>query len=154
MQDIFELSRVGCPCPPYSKCVYVEIYFWQKLFISQRIDTPQPKGVRILVSTVLSRYLNASIQISPFGYVHKRTRTARPRLKRFIRFLAFTPTFVQDLGFILPGFRIRSCPRLPTSSFLCALYRYILLSHNVVSLFPNLKVVLQGRGFKPKVLVN
>ncbi len=40
---------------------------------------------------------------------------------------------VQDLGFILPGFWIRSCPldrsaeltAKPTSSFLCAHYRYI-----------------------------
>lgn len=42
------------------------------------IDTPRHKCRRILASSVLPRYLNASTQIPPFGYVHKHTRTARP----------------------------------------------------------------------------
>ncbi|GEM_PF-4474349 len=47
------------------------------------------RGTRILASSVLSRHLNASIQMPPFGYVHKRTRTVRPRLKGFIQFFLF-----------------------------------------------------------------
>jgi hypothetical protein len=109
--------------------------------------------LRILASTVLSRYPNASIQVSPFGYVHKHTRTARPRLKRFIQFLTFTPTFVQDLGFILPGFRIRSCPldllRLFYVRFTAIFYCRI----TGAFLFPNLKAVPEGRGFKPNFSV-
>jgi hypothetical protein len=59
------------------------------------LDTPQPEGVRIFASTVLPRYPNASIQIPLFGYVHKRTQTVRPRLKRFIQFLAMTSTYTK-----------------------------------------------------------
>lgn len=46
-----------------------------------KVDTP-PFGKRgILASSVRPRDLNTSTQLSPFGYVHKHTRTARPRLK-------------------------------------------------------------------------
>ena len=52
----------------------------------------------ILASSVRSRNLNTSIQISPLGYVHKLARAARPRLKRFIQFLTSTPTFMSHCG--------------------------------------------------------
>jgi hypothetical protein len=45
--------------------------------IAALFDTPQPKGVGILASSVLSRIIANPLK----GYVHKRTRTARPHLK-------------------------------------------------------------------------
>ena len=51
------------------------IFFTPKMYLG--IDTPQPKGVGILASSVLSRIIANPL----FGYVHKRTRTARPHLK-------------------------------------------------------------------------
>jgi len=41
------------------------------------LDTPQPKGVGILASSVLSRIIANPLK----GYVHKRTLPARPHLK-------------------------------------------------------------------------
>ncbi len=43
----------------------------------QAFDTPQPKGVGILASSVLSRIIANPLK----GYVHKRTLPARPHLK-------------------------------------------------------------------------
>jgi hypothetical protein len=40
-------------------------------------DTPLPKGEGILASSVLPRIISNPL----FGYVHKHTRTARPRLE-------------------------------------------------------------------------
>jgi len=41
------------------------------------VDTPLPKGEGILASSVLPRIISNPL----FGYVHKHTRTARPRLE-------------------------------------------------------------------------
>jgi hypothetical protein len=95
-----------------------------------------PKGMRILASTVRTRYPNASIQISPFGYVHKRTRTARPRLKRFIRFFCFYSHICARFRIYTTRVPDQELSARPTSSFLCALYRCILLSHDMAFLFP------------------
>ncbi len=61
------------PSPESGKGQVLSIYL---------IDTPHSKEMRILASSVRTRNPNTSIPISPFGYVHKHTRTARPRLKR------------------------------------------------------------------------
>lgn len=51
-----------------------------------------------------------AFKIPPFGYVSKRTRTARPRLKRFIQFFSCDSHLYKILGLLPPGFRLRSCP--------------------------------------------
>ncbi|MBD2499651.1 hypothetical protein H6G83_03290 [Anabaena azotica FACHB-119] len=65
-------------------------------------------------------------------------------MKRFL-ISVFTPTFVQDLGFILPGFRIRSSP--------LDLLRLLFVRFTAIS-YTTTKAALEGRGFKPSFSVN
>jgi hypothetical protein len=82
--DSGRLERAACRTYPLYKCTQ-RFAFTIAVFLTL-LDY---RGTRILASSVLPRYPNASIQISPFGYVHKRTRTARPCLKGFIQFFLF-----------------------------------------------------------------
>ncbi|WNN91523.1 hypothetical protein [Gloeocapsopsis dulcis] len=113
------------------------------------LTLPRLKADGILASTVLPRNLNASIQVSPFGYVHKHTRTARPRLKRFIQLLtplSYTMSHVAEhcswgepnLGYlgVLP-----QCHKYNPTPLLCS---QVLFDGAVISAFhyiPPLKVV-------------
>jgi hypothetical protein len=63
-------SRQSCPYQQIIKGKKVQQRF-------SHFDTPLPKGEGILASSVLPRIISNPL----FGYVHKHTRTARPRLE-------------------------------------------------------------------------
>ena len=88
---------------------------------------------------------NQYSNIPDYFTLSKHTPTARRRWREIYEALATTPTFVQDLGFILPGFRIGNCP-LDLLRFLCV---RLTANHNIIIKSRPRRILLANQGYHP-----